>query len=90
MRYVQTRGRGGGGLLHTLPLVQCVYTNVFSPPIVLPSEKISAGMYRSNGDGGREYSKHYPWSNVRTPMCTAILQFYPVQLLFIQLIVCVI
>ena len=28
------------------------YTNVFSPPIVLPSEKISAGMYRSNGDGG--------------------------------------
>ena len=53
-------GEGGRGVLYTLPLVQiCAYTSVFSPPTVLPSEKISAGMYRSNGDRRGEYSIHY-------------------------------
>ena len=58
---------GGGSTLCTLPLVQCAYTNVFSPPIVLPSEKISAGMYRTNGDGGSTLCT-LPLANVHTPM----------------------
>ena len=43
---------GVSTLYSTLPLVQCAYTNVKSSPTVLPSEKISASMYRTNGDGG--------------------------------------
>ena len=42
-----------------ITLGQCAYTNVKSSPTVLPSEKISAGMYRSNGDRRGEYSIQY-------------------------------
>ena len=57
---------GGSTLYSTLPLVRCAYTNVNSSPTVLPSEKISAGMYRSNGDRRGEYSIHYITLD---PMC---------------------
>ena len=55
-----------------------MYTNVFSSPIVLPSEKISAGMYRSNGDRRGEYSIHYITLD---PMCVhqCVQPSYPMR-----------